>query len=81
VLDALTKNGMTVEPVAGTARMRISVPADGSASESDAMAKAADRVREVVPAHGYFISEPVRMHDAGGNGNGSGSGGVREPGS
>ena len=61
VLDALTKSGMTVEPVAGTAKVRIGVRAEGAASEADAYARAARRVREVVPAQGYRLSEPERV--------------------
>ena len=78
VLDALTANGMTVEPVAGTAKVRIRVRADGAGSEADASAAAARRVREVVPPQGYFLSDPVRVQDVAVNGgvNGGVSGGV-----
>ncbi len=58
VLQALTQNGLTVEPVAGTAKVRIGVPAVRAASSAEATAKARDRVRELVPATGYRLSEP-----------------------
>jgi len=58
VLQALAQNGLTVEPVAGTAKMRISVPAVRAASTAEATAKARDRVRQLVPVTGYRLSEP-----------------------
>jgi hypothetical protein len=58
VLEILTHNGLTVEPVAGTAKMRIGVPAVQATSPAEASAKAAGRVRELVPATGYRLSEP-----------------------
>jgi hypothetical protein len=58
VLEALTHNGLTVEPVAGTAKMRISVPAVQATSPAEASAMAVGRVRGLVPATGYTLSEP-----------------------
>src|SRR5229473_301511 len=58
VLEVLTHNGLTVEPVAGTAKMRIGVRAVQAASPTEASAKAVERVRELVPATGYRLSEP-----------------------
>jgi hypothetical protein len=58
VLEILTHNGLTVEPVAGTAKMRIGVPAVQATSPAEASAKAVGRVRELVPATGYRLSEP-----------------------
>jgi HAE1 family hydrophobic/amphiphilic exporter-1 len=58
VLKALTQNGLSVEPVAGTAKMRIGVPAVLAASTAEASAKARDRVRQLVPVTGYRLSEP-----------------------
>jgi hypothetical protein len=58
VLEVLTHNGLTVEPVAGTAKMRIGVPAVQAASPAEASAKAVGRVRELVPATGYRLSDP-----------------------
>src|SRR5712691_8790730 len=58
VLEVLTHNGLTVEPVAGTAKMRIGVPAVQATSPAEASAKAVGRVRELVPATGYRISDP-----------------------
>jgi hypothetical protein len=54
----LTHNGLTVEPVAGTAKMRIGVPAVQATSPTEASVKAVERVRELVPATGYTLSEP-----------------------
>jgi hypothetical protein len=64
VLRVLTQNGLTVEPVAGSAKMRIGVPAVRAASTAEATAKARDRVRGLVPATGYHLSEPEPL-DAG----------------
>jgi hydrophobic/amphiphilic exporter-1 (mainly G- bacteria), HAE1 family len=61
VLEALTKNGLTVEPVAGTAKMRIGVGAVEAASSEEASTKAAERVRQLVPASGYHLSEPEQI--------------------
>jgi HAE1 family hydrophobic/amphiphilic exporter-1 len=58
VLEILTKNGLTVEPVAGTAKVRIGVHEVQAASPAEASAKAVERVRELVPATGYRLSEP-----------------------
>jgi HAE1 family hydrophobic/amphiphilic exporter-1 len=61
VLEALTTNGLTVEPVAGTAKMRIGVGAVEAASSAEASTKAAERVRRLVPASGYHLSEPEQV--------------------
>jgi hypothetical protein len=66
VLEALTNNGLTVEPVTGTAKMRIGVPAVQAASPAEASAKAVERVRELVPATGYQLSEPEPVSPDGG---------------
>ncbi len=61
VLEILAQNGLTVEPVAGTAKMRIGVPPVDAGSPREASAKAADRVRRLVPAAGYQLSEPEQV--------------------
>jgi hypothetical protein len=66
VLEVLTHNGLTVEPVAGTAKMRIGVRAVQAASPREASAKAVERVREFVPATGYTLSEPEPVSPDGG---------------
>ncbi len=66
VLEALTHNGLTVEPVAGTAKMRIGVRAVQATSPAEASAKAVGRVRELVPATGYRLSEPEPVSPDGG---------------
>ena len=64
VLQTLTQNGLTVEPVAGTAKMRIGVPAVQAATTAEATAKARDRVRQLVPVKGYRLSEPEPLEAA-----------------
>jgi HAE1 family hydrophobic/amphiphilic exporter-1 len=66
VLEVLTHNGLTVEPVAGTAKMRIGVHAVQATSPAEASAKAVERVREFVPATGYKLSEPEPVNPDGG---------------
>ena len=66
LLEVLTHNGLTVEPVAGTAKMRIGVPPVQAASPAEASVKAVERVRELVPATGYRLSEPERTKPDGG---------------
>jgi HAE1 family hydrophobic/amphiphilic exporter-1 len=58
ILEVLTHNGLTVEPVAGTAKVKIGVRAVQATSPAEASAKAVERVRELVPATGYRLSEP-----------------------
>ncbi len=58
VLEVMTENGLTVEPVAGTAKMRIGVGAVQATSPAEASDKARSRVRQLVPASGYQLSEP-----------------------
>jgi HAE1 family hydrophobic/amphiphilic exporter-1 len=65
VLETLTKNGLTVEPVAGTSKMRIGVRAVEAPSAAEASAKAAGRVRELVPVSGYRLSEPEQINSNG----------------
>jgi hypothetical protein len=66
VLEVLTHNGLTVEPVAGTAKMRIEVRAVQATSSAEASARAAERVRELVPATGYRLFEPEPASPGGG---------------
>jgi hydrophobic/amphiphilic exporter-1 (mainly G- bacteria), HAE1 family len=58
VLEVLAHNGLTVEPVAGTAKMRIRVGVVEATSAAEASVKAIDRVRQLVPPTGYRLSEP-----------------------
>jgi HAE1 family hydrophobic/amphiphilic exporter-1 len=64
VLEVLAQNGLTVEPVAGTAKMRISVPPVEAASPREASGKAVERVRQLVPPSGYQLSEPEQVPTA-----------------
>jgi hypothetical protein len=65
VLEVLAHNGLTVEPVAGTAMMRIGVRSVQATSAEEASAKAIDRVRQLVPSTGYRLSEPEELSPAG----------------
>jgi HAE1 family hydrophobic/amphiphilic exporter-1 len=58
ILESLRQSGLTIEPVAGTPKMRIGVAAVKAASAEEAAAKARDQVRSLVPATGYRLSEP-----------------------
>ncbi|HSS94020.1 MAG TPA: efflux RND transporter permease subunit [Candidatus Dormibacteraeota bacterium] len=62
VLEVLAQNGLTVEPVAGTAKMRIGVAPVQAESTAEASVKAVDRVRQLVPASGYRLSEPEQVN-------------------
>jgi hypothetical protein len=66
VLEILAHNGLTVEPLAGTAKVRISVPAVHATSEAEASVIAVDRVRQLVPPTGYRLSEPEPVSSDGG---------------
>jgi HAE1 family hydrophobic/amphiphilic exporter-1 len=57
VLEVLAQNGLSVEPVPGTAKVRIGIPAVQATSRAEASVKAVERVREIVPASGYKLSE------------------------
>jgi len=67
VLEVMTQNGLSVEPVAGTPKMRIGVRAVQATSPSEASEKARDRVRGLVPASGYRLSEPEPIRADGSN--------------
>ena len=58
VLETLTRNGFSVEPVDGTAKVVVGIKAVRARSAAEASAKARDAVRKVVPASGYRLSDP-----------------------
>jgi len=64
VLEMLAQNGLAVEPIAGTAKMRIRVPPVEAASPREASGKAVERVRQLVPPSGYQLSEPEQVTQA-----------------
>ena len=66
VLELIARSGMSVRPVAGTAKMRIEVAGMQAASRDEATQIALDRVRALVPASGYVLTDAV---PAEGNGN------------
>jgi len=57
VLEALTGAGYTVEPIAGTRKMRVVVPKVSAATNAEASNKALWMVRRVVPEKGYQLTE------------------------
>jgi hypothetical protein len=59
ILETLTRNGLSIELVEGTAKVLIGIAGVRAGSAAEASAKARDRVRQLVPAGGYRISEPV----------------------
>jgi hypothetical protein len=61
VLEVLAQNGLSVEPVAGTAKMRIGVKSVQADSPAEASVKAVDRVRQLVPPSGYELSQPEQV--------------------
>ncbi len=54
----MSKKGMTVELVAGTAKMRIGVCDVHPKSPADASDEARKRVRALLQSDGYRLSEP-----------------------
>ncbi len=63
ILETLTQNGLSVEPVAGTGKVRVGVKGVQASSATEASAKALELVRRFVPASGYVLSEP-EPHEA-----------------
>jgi|SRR5579859_2314677 len=57
-LSTVFQRGMTVEPVAGAAKMRIGVHGVSGKSATDASEQARTRVRQLLPSDGYKLSEP-----------------------
>src|SRR5207302_865005 len=67
VLEAMAKDGLSVEAVAGTAKVRIGVPARSAASRAEASDTARKRVRHLIPATGYRLSDDAEpVHSNGG---------------
>jgi hypothetical protein len=58
LLDVLVKNGWRVEPVAGTAKMRLGMTGVKAGSAAEAAARVAEGIRALLPASGYRLSEP-----------------------
>jgi len=58
VLETLTRNGLSIEPVDGTAKVLIGVKGVRAQSLAEASAKARDLLHRLVPASGYRITEP-----------------------
>jgi hypothetical protein len=58
VLEKMAQSGMTVEPVPGTAKMRIGVQGITGKSPEDASEQARKRMRQLLPSDGYKLSEP-----------------------
>jgi hypothetical protein len=58
VLEKMAQSGMTVEPVPGTAKMRIGVRDVAAKSPEEAEEHARSRVQQLLPPEGYKLSEP-----------------------
>ena len=56
VLEVLADHGLEIRPIAGSAKMLISIPAVPGESEAAALEAAVEQVRTLVPASGYLIS-------------------------
>ena len=56
VLEVLADNGLEVTPVAGSAKMLITIPAVPGESEAASVKVALEQVRTLVPADGYLLS-------------------------
>jgi len=56
VLEVLADNGLEVTPIAGSAKMLITIPAVPGESEAAAVKVALEQVRTLVPASGYVLS-------------------------
>jgi hypothetical protein len=70
VLEVLADNGLEVRPVAGSAKMLITMPAVPGESEAAAVKVALERVRTLVPASGYLLSpngDPAIQTNPGGS--------------
>jgi hypothetical protein len=59
VLERLTAGGLAVAPLAGTAKVAVTVPGLHAGSEADAKNQAIARVTAMVPSEGYVISQPT----------------------
>jgi hydrophobic/amphiphilic exporter-1 (mainly G- bacteria), HAE1 family len=58
ILETLTQHGLSIEPVDGTAQVRIGIKGVRARTATEASAKARDRVRQLIPTKGYVLSEP-----------------------
>jgi hypothetical protein len=58
VLEILAQNGLKVEPVAGTAKVRLGIRGVKARSVAEASAEAREAVRGLLPARGYTLSDP-----------------------
>jgi HAE1 family hydrophobic/amphiphilic exporter-1 len=58
VLEVLAESGLEVKPIAGTAKMAITIPVAHGESEADAVKSGLEQVRTLVPATGYLVSGP-----------------------
>ncbi|MFI5282639.1 MAG: efflux RND transporter permease subunit [Candidatus Dormibacterales bacterium] len=61
VLEALARQGLAVEPIEGTSKVRVVSVEVEAASTVEASVKAIEQVQRIVPPTGYRISEPERV--------------------
>jgi HAE1 family hydrophobic/amphiphilic exporter-1 len=58
VLDKLVSSGLSIAPLPGTAKVRVTIPKVEAKSEADAKDVAVSRVRGLLPPEGYVVSNP-----------------------
>jgi hypothetical protein len=63
VLDKLVSNGLSIEPLPGSAKVRVTIPKVEAKSEADAKDVAVSRVRGLLPPEGYVVSNPELKAD------------------
>jgi HAE1 family hydrophobic/amphiphilic exporter-1 len=65
VLESISNGGMSVEPIAGTATMRIYVRDVQAAGLDEATKAAMDQVRKLLPPSGYVLTQVVPVDENG----------------
>jgi hypothetical protein len=58
VLDKLVSSGLSIAPLPGSAKVRVTIPKVEAKSEADAKDVAVSSVRELLPPEGYVVSNP-----------------------
>jgi HAE1 family hydrophobic/amphiphilic exporter-1 len=58
VLDKLVSSGLSIAPLPGSAKVRVTIPKVEAKSEADAKDVSVSRVRELLPPEGYVVSNP-----------------------
>jgi HAE1 family hydrophobic/amphiphilic exporter-1 len=63
VLDKLVSSGLSIAPLPGSAKVRVTIPMVEAKSEADAKDVAVSRVRGLLPPEGYVVSNPELNSD------------------